>query len=256
MSEGKQMHHFNMIENAKKRFQSDLLKKEYSKITSDDGQLQEMFRHCKFVDDARYVDVGTGCGYVAFGIAAQNARCRVTGIDIVENILELNNRATAERNAPNVEFRKFDGIDLPFDDRSVTGMFARYSFHHFPDVGKSAAEIDRVLTGDGFFYVTDPLPADGDDADFANEFSRLRPDGHMRYYTESEYDRLFHGIHLEKEHVFYTKVTIPRKLDDRYRELLDETPGSIQEKYNVRLDDEQVRIDVPVGNILYRRKCA
>jgi hypothetical protein len=48
-------------------------------------------------------------------------------------------------------------------------------------------------------------------------------------------------------------VSYPRELSAAYRQLLSNTPASILEKYQVRVEEKSVQITVEVLNVLFRK---
>src|SRR5438105_2189115 len=94
----------------------------------------------------RALDLATGTGDIAFGLAARGAR--VIGIDVTHRMIELANvRAAALRNAP--FFMVGDMVALPIAGNSVDLATAGYGLRNVPDLAAAIAEIHRVLVPGG-----------------------------------------------------------------------------------------------------------
>ena len=243
----------NSVREARNRFEKDLRTSVYSKITADEAQIERIFSDCKLNDNGMYLDIGTGRGYIAFNLAKRCPNAMITGIDIVPLVLEENRKQATRQELKNLEFTEFDGIKIPPENDMFDGTFARYSFHHFPDPEFTANEIARVTKLGGFCFISDPRPNEKDNMDFANDFSLLRNDGHIKYYTEDELIKLIEAGGLKHESTFYTEVVIPRKLDDRYRSLLNTIPHELKEAYQIKIENEEVRLRMQIMNLLFRK---
>lgn len=238
---------------ARNRFEKDLRTNVYSKITADEAQIERIFSGCKPNDTGMYLDIGTGRGYVAFSLATKWPRARVVGIDIVPLVLEENRKQAIQQGLKYLQFTEFDGRRIPLENNMFDGTFARYSFHHFPEPALAVCEIARVIKVGGFCFISDPMPDKKDNMDFANKFSLLRNDGHIKYYAEDELIRLIEVGGLKHESTFYTEVMIPRKLDDGYRTLLQAAPHELKEAYHIEVGDEEVTVRMQVMNLLFRK---
>lgn len=94
----------------------------------------------------RAVDLATGTGDIAYGLAAAGAD--VIGVDVTPRMIELANakRRTA-RGAP--FFMVGDMIALPFADASFDLATAGYGLRNVPDLRAAIEEIHRVLKAGG-----------------------------------------------------------------------------------------------------------
>ena len=90
----------------------------------------------------RVLDVATGPGYAAERAATRGAE--VVGIDIAEGMLEL-----ARRRQPQLEFRRGDAEELPFEDGSFDVVVGGFIISHLPDPERAVAEAVRVLRPHG-----------------------------------------------------------------------------------------------------------
>ncbi len=241
------------IQKAKKGFEQDLFAPGYAQIISDEEHLAGLVHLSELRSGKCFLDIGTGNGYVAFELHRRNPGISIVGIDIVEKIVEANNKKVSRSNNGSIKFVSFDGMNLPFGDASFYGAISRYAFHHFPNPEVSTSEIYRVLEPGGWCIISDPMANPADDCDFVNRFGALKEDGHVRYYRETEIGDLFKEAGFVIESRFISAITFPRVLDDRYAGLVANTPRHIVEKYEIRFEKDAIFITVQVMNIRFRK---
>jgi ubiquinone/menaquinone biosynthesis C-methylase UbiE len=90
----------------------------------------------------RVLDVATGPGYAAAACAERGAE--VVGVDVAGEMVSL-----ARRLNPEIEFRRADAEQLPFDDGSFTAAVGNFFILHVGRPEQAAAELARVLAPDG-----------------------------------------------------------------------------------------------------------
>jgi ubiquinone/menaquinone biosynthesis methyltransferase len=94
----------------------------------------------------RALDLATGTGDIAFGLAAHGAR--VTGLDITHRMIELaRDKANARRGAP--RFLVGDMLALPFHARAFDIVTTGYGLRNVPNLSAAIDEIARVLAPGG-----------------------------------------------------------------------------------------------------------
>jgi SAM-dependent methyltransferase len=91
---------------------------------------------------SRVLDVGTGPGHVAARAAARGAS--VLGVDVSSGCIDV-----ARRLHPDLEFRTGDAHRLPLPDASYDAVVANFLVPHLANHAGAAAELSRVLAGDG-----------------------------------------------------------------------------------------------------------
>lgn len=112
---------------------------EYSMITSALG-----------LAGARSVlDLACGPGIYARRFAAELATGRVTGIDLSWPMLRYAADASRRARLDNLALVRGDATDLPFRKELFDAVNCCGALHLFPDVGRTLAEIRRVLKGSG-----------------------------------------------------------------------------------------------------------
>jgi 2-polyprenyl-3-methyl-5-hydroxy-6-metoxy-1,4-benzoquinol methylase len=103
-----------------------------------EGTLQRLFARA---DPESVLDVGCGEGVLTHRWAEQLERRPVLGIDFADPKLEAEWHT---RRRSNLEFRTFNGADLPFGDGSYDLVAAIEVLEHVPDPDRTLAEMARV----------------------------------------------------------------------------------------------------------------
>ena len=112
------------------------------------------------------LDVGSGLGGPA-RMAAYDARCRVTGIDLTADFVEAATTLTARVGlAESVEFRACDATAMPFEDASFDAAMMIHVGMNLPDKAGVFAEVRRVLRPGGRFAVFDQMRTRDDQPEF------------------------------------------------------------------------------------------
>jgi SAM-dependent methyltransferase len=234
-------------------FDVELHDDQSKQILRDEVHRQSLLQLADIRPGKRYLDLGTGSGYLAFGMAEQFPDILVTGLDVAENSLKTNRRIQQERGVKNVDFCSYDGMHLPFGDSRYFGVLCRYAFHHFPKPVLAVRELHRVVESRGFVLISDPITFDEDTVDYIDRFQRLRPDGHVHFLRRGELDALFQDHGFCKESEFTSAVSYPREMDEHYKSLLDTTPPGLLSRYKVNLQGNAVFSTLEVANVLFRK---
>jgi ubiquinone/menaquinone biosynthesis C-methylase UbiE len=95
----------------------------------------------------KVLDVGTGTGVVALEIARSlGESASVTGIDLSDGMLATAREKALQKGlAGRISYLKMDAEQLALNDNSFDAAVSLYALRHFPNPGKSVAEIYRVL---------------------------------------------------------------------------------------------------------------
>lgn len=152
---------------------------------SDDAEVCLTLRHefayayaCDALRGARSVlEVGCGEGYGASTLARSFSH--VHCVDIGRDVLE---RAKSSTSATNVAFSHYDGVRLPFADRSFDGLVSFQVIEHVADPVAFVRELARVLKPGASAVLTTPSRTYRLDPGQApwNRF-------HLREYTAAEF---------------------------------------------------------------------
>ena len=185
------MNYKDSIEKTKQGFESSFESEEfYDKQTKDEKHL-EMIMNCLNVKAGmKILDLGTGTGYLAFPFAQNYPDAEIIGLDIVKKTLEENCKKADKAGLKNVKFVSYDGLNFPFPDNTFDIVMTRYALHHFPEINNALKEISRVLKTNGILFLSDPAPNDNDTGRFVDAYMQMKKDGHIKFYTKSEWKNL------------------------------------------------------------------
>jgi ArsR family transcriptional regulator len=106
----------------------------------------------------RVVDVGTGTGFVAAGLAPRAAA--VIGVDNAPAMLAAAERNLNALDVDNVQLLQGELNALPLDDDSMDAAVANMVLHHAPDPAAMLTEMARVVRPGGVVAVTDEVEHD------------------------------------------------------------------------------------------------
>ncbi|MGN0788640.1 MAG: class I SAM-dependent methyltransferase [Christensenellales bacterium] len=182
----------------------------YDRQTQDDKHLSRIIDSLHLKPHAKVLDLGTGTGYVALAIARRYQEVQVVGLDIVQDALAKNTEIAKREGLSNVRFLSYDGGNFPFQAGEFDIVVTRYALHHFPDIRATFGEISRVLKPGGGLFVADPTPNDDDTSRFVDDYMKMKPDGHIKYYTLSEWQSLGQSVGLKAVDCFESSITFPR----------------------------------------------
>jgi SAM-dependent methyltransferase len=142
----------------------------------------ERIRRLRRLRGAAVLDYGCGSGRWAEFLRAYG--CLYTGVDLSAGMLEI-----ARREHPDIEFRKTNGLAVPYGSRSFDLVWSVAVVHHNPPdrQEKLVAEFVRVLHDGGFLVLLEGVGVGG------------RPSGPLYYpRTRSDWSALAqrHGLSL------------------------------------------------------------
>jgi ubiquinone/menaquinone biosynthesis C-methylase UbiE len=104
----------------------------------------------------RFLDVGTGTGWIAIGVAKLDPSCHVTGIDLSNAMLAVaTENARVEQVSDRVTFQRGNASKIPFPDGSFDAVFCHNMLHHIPEPISLIREMKRVAKPNGAFAVRD-----------------------------------------------------------------------------------------------------
>lgn len=96
------------------------------------------------------LDVGFGGGYALERIARELTTGTAIGVDLSEAMVtRARKKFRSLIGEGNLEVRRADAVDLPFEDNSIDRAMGTNVIYFWPDPVAVAAEIGRVLTPDG-----------------------------------------------------------------------------------------------------------
>jgi ubiquinone/menaquinone biosynthesis C-methylase UbiE len=241
------------VEQARRRFDLELHTDAYRRIHEDPSHLDSLMNLMDAQPGQRYLDLGTGNGYLAFEIARRFPDAVVTGVDIAARSIDLNQKLQRERGVSNLDFVSYEGTKLPFSDGLFAGVVSRYAFHHFADPKVSVQELRRITEPDGFVIISDPITYEDDADGFIDRFQRVKADGHVHFHRPAELDALFGRQGFAVEARSFGTISYPRELSEPYLRLIESTPASILQEYRIEVQESSVRATVSVQDVRYRK---
>ena len=228
----------------------------YNRQTRDEKHLEQILNSVPVEQGMKILDLGTGSGYLAFPFAEKHRGAEVVGLDIVEKALEENRKKAEQNGLSNLKFVCYDGVDFPFDDSTFDVVITRYALHHFPTILHTFAEISRVLTKNGLFFLSDPAPNDDDERRFVDEYMQMKNDGHIRFYTKDEWTEASKSAGLSCIDGFETSIRFPRKKSTAigFDENIKRHDEKVIKGYGVEVVRDEIWITEKVNNLLFRNE--
>ena len=104
----------------------------------------------------KFLEVGSGTGWISIGVAKYNPHARITGIDLSENMITVAQENSRKENVSDrINFQFGSATAIPFEDNSFDTVFCHNTLHHIPEPEKMMAEIKRVVKNDGGVFIRD-----------------------------------------------------------------------------------------------------
>jgi ubiquinone/menaquinone biosynthesis C-methylase UbiE len=124
------------------------------RLTYYDERVIETIADAIAIDDTQTVlDVGTGSGFIAAGLAPRADR--VIAIDNSPAMLDVARDHLAQLGIDNVEVREGDLTQPPLNDDSIDAAVANMVLHHAEDPTGMLAEMTQVVRPGGWVAITD-----------------------------------------------------------------------------------------------------
>lgn len=117
-------------------------------------------------------------------------------------------------------------------------------------------EIARVLREDGMLFISDPTPNENDKNGFVDDFMRMKPDGHIKFYSKEEWIDICGKHGLKYASGFESKIRFPRKKAEsgEFDNLIKKHGEEVLKEYDIEVTSEEIYITETANNILYRKK--
>jgi ubiquinone/menaquinone biosynthesis C-methylase UbiE len=199
--------------------------------------------------DWQMLDVGTGAGHTALLFAPHVAH--VVASDMTDSMLTKAAQLAKDRGLTNVETRKADAEQLPFEDDSFDLVTCRLAFHHFPEPRQAIAEFARVLKPGGLLGFTDNVTVPERQAGgYYNAFEKLRDPSHNWVYPQVRLEAMFKqaGFSIEKSsqiimkelefHEWADRQRVPAENKEKLLEMMRNLPESLQPLFSPRWTEE------------------
>ena len=116
----------------------------------------ELIKQANIVTNHKVLDFGVGTATLSLLLSKQQPDCYIEGVDVDEKILGIAKEKIDEQDAK-IKLTKYDGIKLPYPDKTFDRVITSLVFHHLDSEQKknSLEEIKRVLKSDGELHTAD-----------------------------------------------------------------------------------------------------
>lgn len=104
----------------------------------------------------KLLDAGCGWGRSIIGLKRKFPTLDVTGVDVVEELLELGKNITKKININNVNWKKETVVHLSFDDNYFTNIVSTRVLHYIVEPQNAINELLRVLKPGGRMIIMVP----------------------------------------------------------------------------------------------------
>ncbi|KAF0182313.1 MAG: type 11 methyltransferase [Nitrospirae bacterium] len=106
--------------------------------------------------EGRFLDVGTGTGWISIGVAENCPGAEVIGIDLSPAMLSVAaGNARQQGVSDRVSFVLGDAKKIHYEDNSFDAVFCHNMLHHIPHPLPMVKEMIRVLKKDGALLIRD-----------------------------------------------------------------------------------------------------
>ena len=146
-------------------------------------------------------------------------------------------------------------LAFPIADSIFDLVITRYALHHFPAIHDTFQEIHRVLKPDGFLFLSDPAPNDEDTDGFIDAYMQMKKDGHIKFYTKTEWQTIGRSAGFKLTHGFETQIRFPRQKQTaiEFEDLIAKFDKQIIKGYAIKITDEEIWITERVNNLLFQK---
>ena len=127
--------------------------------------------------------------------------------------------------------------------------------HHFPAIGDTFREINRVLKNGGILFLSDPAPNDNDVDRFVDEYMQMKKDGHIRFYTKDEWKEIGDSVNLKYISDFETSIRFPREKVEsvEFDDIISRHSENVIKGYDVEVIEDEIWITEKVNNLIFRK---
>lgn len=140
------------------------------------------------ITKGKVLDVGTGTGLLAIGFAKNLPDIQVTGLDLSEVALEVAQENVQKSEVPlAISFERGDAEDMPFCNNTFDLVISSNTLHLVQNPVNMFNEIERVLTPQGKFFISD----------FRRSWLAIFSKHFRASYTPGEIKHLLHKSELE-----------------------------------------------------------
>ena len=243
-----------IIEKAKNSFNNALSVPAYTDMLKDDEHLKSIINSLRIKTNGSVLDLGTGTGYIAFPLAKLFPECDITGLDLANSVITENNKKAVKERLSNLHFISYDGVSFPFEHQFFNNIVTRYALHHFPNIDKTFSYLCNMVESNGQIFISDPVPDENDEERIIDKYMNVKDDGHVKFYTQNEYESLLQKHGFELDTLFYTDMHIAFPVRDDYLQITSTVNNKIQESYDIRIIDYRVHLRLKILNISFLKR--
>ena len=168
--------------------------------------------------DDRLLDVGSGIGGPARYLARRFG-CRVTGIDLTSEFVEVAKKLTARLGLDErVRFEQGDALSLPFEDASFAGAYSMNVSMNIADKAALYREIRRVLKPGGWLILSEVARGTGAEIDYPTPWAATREASFLQTPEETRAGLEAAGFRVER---MADKVAQSKAWGQRVRALVE-----------------------------------
>ena len=181
-----------------------------------------------------FLDIGTGSGWIAIGVAKYNPDVEVWGIDLSSTMLKVAQKNAEEQGVSSrTRFFLGDAKRLTFESETFDAVFCHNMLHHLPEPIQMVKEIVRVAKKDGAIIIRDlkrvsRLCAEFHVNIFGLPYNKLMKkeyrDSILAALSENEWKNLFRSIGLSDSRLtkqFITHLSMERPSKHRRNDYLE-----------------------------------
>jgi demethylmenaquinone methyltransferase/2-methoxy-6-polyprenyl-1,4-benzoquinol methylase len=111
-------------------------------------------RKLRFFGTFRLLDLATGTADLAIEAALRHPALRITGLDLVREMLAFGARKIDRRGlSERIRLLQGDALSLPFPDRTFDAVSVAFGIRNMPDRPRALREMGRVLVPGGRVYI-------------------------------------------------------------------------------------------------------
>lgn len=110
-------------------------------------------RELEYKDNLKILDLCTGTGDIAILLAKKYKNSHILGLDFSEKMLEIADDKS--KNLHNIEFKKVNINNLPFEENSFDICFISFGLRNLPDINLAINNLEKILKPDGTLSILD-----------------------------------------------------------------------------------------------------
>lgn len=191
--------------------------------------LERFTNNFKVIKNKHILEVGTGNGYMAIGLARLGAKVIATDITL-KNLISLKKFTKALGLEKNLLFVCCSADQLPFKNNSFDYFVINAVLEHIPTEKEAITEINRTLKRGGGLMITVPVK-------YRHIFPLLLPVnvfhdrriGHLRRYDDDSLKDKFHGFKMIRTYFTGHKIKVIKVIVNMVIKIFDEKEMEVED---------------------------